>query len=110
MTGTSSELSEFWIHTVTVETYTGKGSRGDTFAAPVPVTGFLDDGSTLQLGDGAAETVAQTRFFTDIANAAAFVDGSRVTANGVQSRVKTIHRRDGGDLLPGISHVEVELQ
>lgn len=105
-----TDLAPFFMHTASVETYTGRGTRGDTYAAPVTVAGFLDDGASLQLGGGAAETVAQTRFYTDIANAAVFVEGSRVTCNGRASHVKTVRRRDGGSLLAAVSHLEVELQ
>lgn len=97
------------LHAATVETYTGAGPRGATYAAPVTVRGFLDDGASLQLGGGAAETVAVTRFYTDLSNKAALVVGSRVTCNGRSAHVTTVRLRDGGSLLAGLSHVEVEL-
>lgn len=105
-----SDVSAFWVHTAQVETYTGNGPRGAQYAPASTVNGFLDDGASLRLGDGAAETVAATRFYTDLSHVDLFPPGSRVSCNGRSMHVTTVRRRDGGAILAGVSHLEVELQ
>ena len=103
-----SAISAFWIHTATVETFTGAGPTGDTYAAPVAVKGFLDDG-IIRVQSSAGEQLEQKSiFYAALTDAAKFVDESRVTVNGRACQVTGVRRRDGGSLgLP--DHVEVDL-
>jgi predicted alternative tryptophan synthase beta-subunit len=103
-----SAIAAFFIHTASVETFTGAGAYGDTYAAAVPVKGFLDDGVVL-VRTGTSEQLEQKSiFYAALSDAALFAPGSRVTVNGRASWVSTTRRRDGGSLgLP--SHIEVDL-
>jgi hypothetical protein len=103
-----SAISAFFVHSASVETFTGAGAYGDTYATPVPVKGFLDDGVVL-VRTGTSEQLEQKSiFYAALADAAKFVPGSRITVNGRPAWVSTTRRRDGGSLgLP--SHIEVDL-
>jgi len=103
-----SAISAFFIHTATVETFTGTGAGGDTYAAPRDVKGFLDDG-IIRVQSSAGEQLEQKSiFYAALTDAANFVDESRVTVNGRACQVTGVRRRDGGSLgLP--DHVEVDL-
>jgi len=103
-----SAISVFWVHTATVETFAGTGSYGDTYAAPVDVKGFLDDGVVL-VRTGTSEQLEQKSiFYAALVDADKFVPDSRVTVNGRVALVSTMRRRDGGSLgLP--DHIEVDL-
>lgn len=102
-----SAISAFFIHTATVETFTGAGATGDTYAAAVSVKGFLDDGVVRVQTSAGEQLVQKSIFYAALSDAAKFVPESRVTVNGRASQVTTIRRRDGGALgLP--DHVEVE--
>ena len=103
-----SAISAFFIHTATVETFTGTGAGGYTYAAPRDVKGFLDDG-IIRVQSSAGEQLEQKSiFYAALSDAAVFVDESRVTVNGRACQVTGVRRRDGGSLgLP--DHVEVDL-
>ena len=103
-----SALSAFWVHTATVETFTGAGPTGDTYAAPVVVKGFLDDGVVLVQSSVGEQLVQKAIFFAALSDAGKFVPESKVTINGAETQVSTVRRRDGGSLgLP--DHIEVDL-
>lgn len=104
-----SLLSSLMTQSVTVETFAGTGPRGPVYAAPVTVTGFLDDGLVRAKESGGIEVIAKSTLFTDIANASLLTDNSRVTANGVVHTVSAARRREGGPLLAGVAHLEVDL-
>jgi len=77
-----SAISAFFIHTASVETFTGAGAGGDTYAAPRDVKGFLDDG-IIRVQSSAGEQLEQKSiFYAALSDAAKFVDESRVTVNG----------------------------
>jgi hypothetical protein len=101
-------LALLFIHTASVETFLGTGAYGDTYAAPVTVQGFLDDGVVL-VRTGTSEQLEQKSiFYAALSDAAVFVPDSRVTVNGRVAWVASVRRRDGGTLgLP--DHVEVDL-
>ena len=107
-------LAGFWVHTVTVETYTGEGSLGPVYANPVTVTGFLDTVSDLaRTGTVEEATSASSMFYTDPSNAALFTVQTRVTSSalggdGKATVVKVNSLTSGALGLP--DHVEVALQ
>lgn len=89
-----------WVHTVTVETFTGTSGYGaDTFAAGVQVTGFLDGARKLVRAATGEQIISESTFYTDPSNAARFTPDSRVTASGVVSRVIKANLNDSGALL-----------
>ena len=103
-----SALSAFWVHTATVETFTGAGPTGDTYAAPVAVKGFLDDGVVLVQSSAGEQLVQKSIFYAALSDADKFVPESRISVNGRAAQVATVRRRDGGTLgLP--DHCEVDL-
>lgn len=112
-----SALSVFWIHTATVETFTGAGPTGDTYAAPVVVKGFLDDGVVLVRTSAGEQLEQKTIFYAPptftvgtvpYVSWDVFVPESRVTVNGRACQVSARRSRDSGSLnLP--DHVEIDL-
>ena len=103
-----SAISAMFVHTATVETFTGAGPRGDTYAAPVDIKGFLDDGVVLVQSSVGEQLVQKSIFYAALEDADVFVNESKVTVNGLDSQVSETHRRDSGPLgLP--DHVEVHL-
>lgn len=103
-----SALSSMFVHSATVETFTGSGAYGDTYAAPVTVVGFLDNGLVLTKTGTIAEMTVKSTFYADLADAAKFTPGTQVTVNGYAGHVTQSRIRDGGTLgLP--DHVEVDL-
>jgi len=103
-------LSVFFIHTASVETFTGAGAGGDTYASARDVKGFLDDG-IIRVQSSAGEQLEQKSiFYAALTDAAVFVDESRVTVNGRACQVTGVRRRDGGSSpLSAAGHVEVDL-
>jgi len=112
-----SALSRLFVHTATVETFTGAGPTGDTYAAPVDVKGFLDDGVVLVRTSAGEQLEQKTIFYAPptftvgtvpYVSWDVFVDESRVTVNGRACQVTGRRSRDSGSLgLP--DHIEVDL-
>lgn len=103
------DLTEFFIHTATVEPYTGATPTGDGYGTAQDVPGFLDDGLVLSRNAGAQQLESKSVFLTSIDYQSVFLPESRVTCNGRVMQVKEAHLRDGGDLLPEVEHLEVDL-
>ncbi|MDA8440487.1 MAG: hypothetical protein M0Z51_16735 [Propionibacterium sp.] len=103
-----SGIAAFFVHSASVETFAGTGAYGDTYAAPVTVAGFLDDGVVLVRTGTSEQLVQKSILYAALSDAAKFIPQSRVTVNGRVSWVSEARRRDGGALgLP--DHVEVDL-
>lgn len=95
----SDDLSDFFVHSVTVETYQGTNGYGeDVFAAPVTVSGFLDDTRHLVRSQTAEQVVSEAQFYTHPENGALFTADSRVTVDGVTSRVIRTNVNTSGSL------------
>jgi len=103
-----SALTRFFVHTATVETFTGAGPTGDTYAAPAAHKGFLDDGVVLVRTSAGEQLVQKTIWYGPLSDAASFVPESRVTVNGRASQVSAVRSRNSGSIgLP--DHIEVDL-
>jgi hypothetical protein len=102
-------ISDFYIHTATVETFTGTGARGPAFAAPIAKAGFAEDGRKLVRNATGQEVVSETTWFTSLDDVALYTADSKVTVNGRTARVIIAKRRDLGALGPEVSHLEVNL-
>lgn len=102
-------LAPFFGHTASVETFVGSGPNGDIYAAPVDVSGYLDDGLVRVQGATGEQLVQKSTFYADITDAATFTPESRVTVNGRACQVSAVRRRDAGGLFAAIAHVEVDL-
>lgn len=101
-------LAEFMnLHTVQVETYEGRTPTGESYADPVDVSCFLDDGLVRTGESGAVEMVSKSRFYTALSNVDVCKVQSRVTANGETALITSAKRRDGGGLLDEVAHLEV---
>lgn len=95
----SDELEDFYVHTVTVETYLGTNGYGvDAFADPVSVTGFLNDARHLVRTATSEQVISESQFYTHPENGALFTAESRVTADGVVSRVIRTNVNTSGTL------------
>jgi hypothetical protein len=98
----------FFVHTVSVETFTGSGAFGESFAPPVTVTCYADDGNHLTRNKVGEEVVSQTIVFAPLQSAPSFTVDSRVTVNGRVATVISVSSREAGWL--GVpAHVEVHL-
>lgn len=99
----------FLVGSATVETFTGPGPEGDTYAAPVTVSGFFDEGTVRAQGSFGEELVESTRWYGPPEDYDKFVPESRVTVNDRVSQVTKRRRREAGGLFVPVAHVEVEL-
>jgi hypothetical protein len=101
--------ASFFVHTVQVKTYLGRtGSGGDSFAAPVTKTGFLDDDRKLVLSPTGEQVVSESTWYTSLADAAIYPVGSVLITGDRDAQVIGVKRRDSGPLgLP--DHLEVTL-
>lgn len=104
-----SELAEFWMHTVTVETLQGTGASGDVYAAPAQVQGLLEQTTALVRAATGQEVVAGSKFYTDATNAALFPPDSRVTVNGRLTYVIQVSINEG-DAMSLPSHAVVAIK
>lgn len=107
-------ISRWFVHTVTVETFLGTNGYGeDVFDVPVilaPPNGcWVDNASKLVLNKDGVEVVSETSIGTATANAPLFTPESRVTINGVISRVIKANNGDSGPLNLPTDHLEVNL-
>lgn len=74
----SGDITDFFVHTVTVETMTGQGAYGPVYSPGVAVQCYLDGSTTLiRNGDG-EQVVAQSRVYCSVADAWKFTPDSRV--------------------------------
>lgn len=100
----NNDITDFFVHTVTVETFTGVGAGGPVYAAPVSVTGYLDETTRLlRKGDG-SEIVSRGHFYCSIADLAKFTQDSRVTLPDRVSQVISSRSNDLVGQLPGVEH------
>ena len=102
-------IDAMFLHEVSVETLTGPTPTGQSFAAPVTIRGWLDDGLMVTSAPGGEQFVSRTMLFTHLGNASLLTPGSRVTCNGQTMQVDAVRRRDGGGLLDSVAHLEVDL-
>lgn len=97
------------VHTVTVETYSGEDSWGNTHAAEsAPVLGFLQDKRQLVRSPSGDQVVSESTFTTGKEREALFAPESLVHLRNRISTVITCGFADSGDMeLP--DHIEVTL-
>lgn len=105
-------LESFFTQTVTVETFTGSGPTGDTYAAPVAVVGLVDEGSVLQVNTPTGDVVeSSSAFFCRLTEASRFPTESRVTLpSGTVTQVVRVFRRQASPAFAAIEHLEVRLR
>ncbi|MGN8024697.1 hypothetical protein [Microbacterium sp. 22242] len=106
-----NELEDFYVHTVIVETYQGTNGYGeDLFAAPVTLDPddisvrpggngcFVDDTRSLVRTATGEQVVSETTVYTYPEHGALFTADSRVTIDGVVSRVIRTNVNTSGNL------------
>lgn len=94
------DLSDFWVHTITVTPYQGTGTDGaDLWGTPVTVAGWLqDDTKLLQSVDASQLVSAGALFMCDVGNAASFPLGSTVQLPLRVAHVVGVNTNDSGPL------------
>lgn len=103
-------LGVWMVHTITVETYDRRTPTGDSYVAPVQVTGFLDEGLVRVQDSRGEQLVEQSRFFAALIDAGKFRPESKVTLpDGRIAQVIKTRTRSGGGLFGLVEHVEVTL-
>lgn len=95
MTG---DISDFYVHKATVETWQGAGAYGDVYAAPVTVPCFAEAKIQLVRGKDGQQVVSGSTLFMAAADGALFAPDSRVTVGGRVSYVITQNTNDAPGL------------
>jgi hypothetical protein len=106
-----SELAEFWVHQVTIETYRGTNGAGvKVYAAPQTDDVFVEGKTRLVRDGNGAQVVSQATLYGDVSLGALLPPLSRVTLpDGRVTTVLSTNTNDSGSLgLP--DHVAVSLQ
>ena len=98
-------------HNVTVETVTGTGGRGETYAAPATVRALVREKVTRTRDpEGAVVSERGTVLAVRLSEASRFTTGSRVTLpNGRVTRVLETARADDADL-GAWQHLEIHCE
>lgn len=99
------ELEDFYVHTATLETFTGTDGYGrDQFAGTITLSPtdtygcFIEQKRRMVRDKDGAEVISETTLYTQPAVAALCTPGSRVTYRGIESRVITASLFDSGGL------------
>lgn len=104
-----SGIEEFYVHTATVETFTGAGAFGDTYASPQTIACYADDTRKLVRDSTGEQVVSETTLYTYPQFGGLFTPETKVTlAGGRTALVVKTNTNDSGALgLP--DHVAVSL-
>lgn len=106
----SDDITDLFVHTVSVQTWLGSGAAGDVYAPAATVAGFLEGAVHLVRAKDGQQVVAQSTFHCSVADGAKFTPDSKVTfTNGRTAQVITVSTHDAGGLLDGIEHTAVHL-
>lgn len=111
----ADDLADFYVHTASVEMWLGTNGLGeDVLAGAVTIVGFADTArhlvrsSNSQRSADGEQIVSESTFVTYPISEPVFVENSRVTINGHESRVIRTSLGDSGALeLP--DHVAISL-
>lgn len=108
---TPDPLAQWWVHPVIIARLLGKGAYGEKLAAPVTVTGFVDDRRRMVRNGAGTEVMSETTVLLPISTPDVPL-GSTVTLPAAfghrESRVLSAARHDGGGL-PTPDHLELAL-
>lgn len=109
---TVTDLGDFWVHTVSVNTYQGTTGAGvKSYAAPAARVGFVERKRRLVRDGNGTQVVSESTYYGDSGQAVDFPPQSQVTLPGETKPTTVIvcAVNDGGDLdLP--DHIAVALQ
>jgi hypothetical protein len=88
LTVPDSDLSPFWVHVATVETYQGvTGSGVALYAVASDVPCYIERQASLVRASDGEQVVSSTQVYVDPSLSALFTDKTRVTIDGVTSTV-----------------------
>ena len=93
-----SGIDDFYVHTVSVETFTGAGAFGDTYDTPATVKGFLEGKIQLVRATDGQEVVSASTLYCSVADGALFTPDSKVTTNGRTAYVISQNTNDAPGL------------
>ncbi|MGN8049551.1 hypothetical protein ACTJKO_07640 [Curtobacterium sp. 22159] len=104
----ATDLDDFWVHTLTVQTYLGEGGNGTSYADPVDVPCFIDGGVKVVRTATGEQLVVNAPVYAPLEHAAALVAESKVSMRGATARILAATVYDSGSLdLP--DHVQLTL-
>jgi hypothetical protein len=107
----SEDLADFWIHTVSVETYQGTtGAGAKAYAAAVTVPCFLSRKLRFVRNANGEQVASQASLSADASWAATLAAQSRVTVDGRPTTIIATAVLMGGDFIEGLDRVKVYLQ
>jgi hypothetical protein len=94
----SGDITDFYVHTVQVETLQGSGANGPVYAAPATVSCYVDGSVQLVRSPNGEQAVSQTRVYCSTTDGGKFTPDSRVTVNGRKAQVITANSLDAPGL------------
>lgn len=105
-------VTDFFVHTVSVETLTGTGANGPVYAAPATVACYLDGKTQLVRAATGEQVVSAAQVYCSVADGAKFTPDSRVTANGRKTQVIGVNTLDlaGAPDMAGAEHTLIYLK
>lgn len=107
----SGDITDFFVHTLTVATFDGAGAFGPVYGTPETVTGYLDGKTQLVRSLTGEQVVSQSSFYCTVADSAKFTPDSKVTtADGRAQQVISVNTLDAAGTMPGVEHAVIYLQ
>lgn len=107
----SSDLADFWVHTVSVQTYQGTNGAGvKTYATAQSVPCFLSRKLRFVRDANGNQITSSATVSADTVWAAMLTAQSKVTVDGRVTTVISVAESTGGALITGIDRVKVYLQ
>lgn len=106
----ADDITEFFVHQVTVQTMEGTGANGDVYSAGHTVQGYLDSKVQVVRAVDGEQAVSQSAFYCSVADGAKFTADSTVTLpDGRTAQVIIVNGLEVGGLLAGVEHTAVYL-
>jgi formylmethanofuran dehydrogenase subunit D len=109
----ADDITDFYVHTVTVQTRLGIGaSGGDVYAAAQTAAGFLDGKTQLVRSTDGEQVVSASQFYCSLIDAAKFTPDSKVTLpDGRTAQVIIVNSLDVAGMpdFAGVEHAAIYL-
>lgn len=104
-----TEAAYWWVNTVTVTPYLGRGAKGPSYGPSVEIHCWIEDEVKLVRDSEGSEVVSSASIYMALDDAAHFPSGSEVVTPSRTAFVITNSRFDSGTLDLGIDHAVVTL-
>jgi hypothetical protein len=105
-----SEAAYWWVNQVQVQTFLGRGTFGDQWAASQTVDCWVEAGSKLVRDASGTEVVSTAAVHGPLSDAGKFTVGTKVATPGAAAaRVLTLDRFDSGTLNLQLDHFVAHL-